>query len=57
MATLTLETPFGQVTGTSNLLHAVHDLEHHALDIRRGYAKLSLQRGEDLHTVTRHPLG
>ncbi|WP_446665060.1 hypothetical protein [Flexivirga sp. B27] len=26
------------------LHHLLHDLEHHALDIRRGYAKLELQR-------------
>jgi len=56
LAALSIEVPFAQITGTDNLLHALHDLQHHALDIRRGYAHLNLRRGEDLHTVSRYPL-
>lgn len=50
---VSLETSFATLTGTGNLLHALHDLEHHTLDIRRGYASFALARGEDLHTNAR----
>jgi hypothetical protein len=56
VVTLRIDAPFGQITGIDNVLHAVHDLEHHALDIRRGYASLNLERGDELHTVRRHPM-
>ena len=48
-----LEVSFATLTGTHNLLHALHDAEHHLLDIRRGYARFGLARGEDLYTTVR----
>jgi hypothetical protein len=48
-----LEVPFGTLSARGNLLHALHDAEHHALDIRRGYAGFALARGVDLHTTQR----
>jgi hypothetical protein len=50
---LTLDAPFATISARDNLLHALHDLEHHLLDIRRGYARLALARGDDLHTTVR----
>jgi hypothetical protein len=50
---LLLEAPFATMTATGVLLHALHDLEHHVLDIRRGYARFGLARGEDLQTAVR----
>jgi hypothetical protein len=50
---LMIEAPFAVLTATGNLHHALHDAEHHALDIRRGYARLALARGTDLHTTVR----
>jgi hypothetical protein len=50
---LMLAAPFATLTGIGNLLHGLHDAEHHALDIRRGYAGFALARGEDLHTNVR----
>jgi hypothetical protein len=50
---LSLEMSFATLTGTDNLLHALHDLEHHLLDIRRGYAAFALARGDALHTTVR----
>jgi hypothetical protein len=49
----TLEVPFGTLSARGNLLHALHDTEHHVLDIRRGYAGFALDRGDDLHTTRR----
>ncbi|HEY3748331.1 MAG TPA: hypothetical protein VGL80_03955 [Pseudonocardiaceae bacterium] len=51
--TLTLVTPFATITARDNLYHALHDLEHHLLDIRRGYGRIALTRGDDLHTTVR----
>lgn len=51
--TLTLDTPFATITARDNLCHALHDLEHHLLDIRRGYGRIALTRGDDLHTTVR----
>jgi len=50
---LSLEAPFATLTGTDNVLHALHDLEHHLLDIRRGYAGFALERGDALHMNVR----
>lgn len=50
---LTLDAPFATISARDNLSHALHDLEHHLLDIRRGYARLALARGDDLHTTAR----
>jgi len=50
---MTLETSFATLTATDNLLHALHDAEHHALDIRRGYAGFGLARGKELYTTVR----
>jgi hypothetical protein len=35
------------------VLHLLHDLEHHVLDIRRGYAGLALKDHPEVHTVQR----
>jgi len=35
------------------VLHLLHDLEHHVLDIRRGYAKLAMADHPEVHTVQR----
>jgi hypothetical protein len=35
------------------LIHLLHDLEHHALDVRRGYAKLALADGIEVATNRR----
>ena len=32
------------------MVHLLHDLEHHLLDVRRGYAKLGLADGEEVAT-------
>lgn len=49
---IALDAPFGELTGTGNLLHALHDAQHdaqhHVLDIRRNYAGLALASGEAL---------
>lgn len=37
------------------LVHLLHDLEHHLLDVRRGYAKLALADG--IEVVTSRPSG
>ncbi len=50
---LMLEAPFATISARANLLHALHDLEHHLLDIRRGYARIGLTCGDDLHTTVR----
>jgi hypothetical protein len=50
---LMLTTPFATITARDNLYHALHDLEHHLLDIRRGYGRIALTRGDDLHTTVR----
>jgi hypothetical protein len=50
---ITLEVPFGTLSARGNLLHGLHDAEHHVLDIRRGYAGFALARGDDLHTTRR----
>jgi hypothetical protein len=50
---ITVDAPFATLTVRGNLLHALHDVEHHALDMRRGYAGFALARGDDLHTVQR----
>lgn len=34
------------------VLHLLHDLEHHLLDVRRGYAKLALADGIEVVTST-----
>jgi hypothetical protein len=48
-----VEAPFAALSLRGNLFHALHDVEHHVLDIRRGYAGFALARGDDLHTVQR----
>ena len=53
LGAIRLETSFATISGTDNLLHALHDAEHHLLDIRRGYARLALARGEELQTTVR----
>jgi hypothetical protein len=50
---LMLTTPFATISARDNLHHALHDLEHHLLDIRRGYGRIALTRGDDLHTTVR----
>jgi hypothetical protein len=50
---ITVEAPFATLSLRGNLLHALHDVEHHVLDIRRGYAGFALARGDDLHTARR----
>ncbi|HEX5400884.1 MAG TPA: hypothetical protein VFX16_01135, partial [Pseudonocardiaceae bacterium] len=50
---LMLDTPFATISARDNLPHALHDLEHHLLDIRRGYSRIALTRGDDLHTTAR----
>lgn len=35
------------------LLHLLHDVEHHVLDVRRGLAVIALARGADVVTVER----
>ncbi|MBA2954770.1 hypothetical protein GON03_10570 [Nocardioides sp. MAH-18] len=35
------------------LIHLLHDLEHHVLDVRRGYAKLALADGVEVVTSRR----
>ena len=35
------------------LVHLLHDLEHHVLDVRRGYAKLALADGVEVVTSRR----
>lgn len=50
---ITVEAPFATLSLRGNLLHALHDVEHHVLDIRRGYAGFALARGDDLHTAQR----
>ena len=45
-----IEAPFASIAATGNLHHGLHDAEHHALDIRRGYATFGLASGVDLHT-------
>ena len=35
------------------VLHLLHDLEHHVLDVRRGYARLALAERPAVHTVER----
>jgi hypothetical protein len=50
---ITVEAPFAKLSLRGNLLHALHDVEHHVLDIRRGYAGFALARGDELHTVQR----
>jgi hypothetical protein len=47
---VTIEAPFATLTATGNLHHALHDAEHHCLDIRRGYATFALASGDVLHT-------
>lgn len=37
------------------LVHLLHDLEHHLLDVRRGYARLVLADGVEV--VTSRPSG
>jgi hypothetical protein len=32
------------------LTHLLHDASHHLWDVRRGIARISLERGEDLYT-------
>ena len=34
-------------------LHLLHDLEHHVLDVRRGYARLALADHPPVYTVER----
>ena len=50
---ITVDAPFATLSLRGNLLHALHDVEHHVLDIRRGYAGFALARGDDLHTTQR----
>lgn len=38
------------VTVRGAMVHLLHDLEHHLLDVRRGYAKLALADGIDVAT-------
>jgi hypothetical protein len=42
-----------RLTCAGTLLHLLHDVQHHVLDVRRGYARLALSVGDDIHTVTR----
>jgi hypothetical protein len=35
------------------VLHLLHDLEHHVLDVRRGYARLAMADHPAVHTVER----
>ena len=35
------------------IVHLLHDLEHHVLDVRRGYAKLALADGVEVVTTRR----
>ena len=51
-AELSGEYPF-PVSVTWILRHLLHDLEHHVLDLRRGYARIALDRHEGPHTVQR----
>jgi hypothetical protein len=50
---LKLDTSFATISANDNLLHALHDLEHHLLDIRRGYSRIALTRGDELHMTVR----
>jgi hypothetical protein len=50
---ITVEAPFATLSIRDNLLHGLHDAEHHVLDIRRGYAGFALARGDNLHTTQR----
>jgi hypothetical protein len=44
--------PF-DVTVNWIVLHLLHDLEHHVLDVRRGYARLAMADHASGHTVER----
>lgn len=46
------EYPF-DVTVDWIVLHLLHDLEHHVLDVRRGYARLTLADHDEGATVER----
>jgi hypothetical protein len=46
------EFPF-DITVDGIVLHLLHDLEHHVLDVRRGYARLALADHPAVHTVER----
>jgi hypothetical protein len=35
------------------LMHLLHDLEHHVLDVRRGYARIAMADHPPIHTVER----
>jgi len=35
------------------VLHLLHDLEHHVLDVRRGYARIAMADHPAVHTVER----
>jgi hypothetical protein len=46
------EFPF-DLTVDGIVLHLLHDLEHHVLDVRRGYARLAMAEHPVVHTVER----
>ena len=41
------------VTAEWIVLHLLHDLQHHVLDVRRGYASLAMADLPEVHTVNR----
>ena len=51
-AVLSGEYPF-DVTAGWIVRHLVHDLQHHLLDIRRGYARLAMADHDEVYTVSR----